>query len=168
MPYLARITQWQSAEFIYAEILNKTSMALLFTSDISYIYLIYYQVFYRCYFSLCFVAWHHIYSIFDHDLPRLFPLFVLGYRRVKHIKFNRTFPVSSLSFLFTVFCNFRFELRVGLLIFVKKRCLNENGLHYGSSSEIHVHYCTVWVIVNCWIRSNDLCCRLCKMFCLSE
>jgi hypothetical protein len=50
----------------------------------------------------------------------------------------------------------------------KKWCLNENGLHYGSSSEIHVHCCTLWIVVNCWIRSNDLCCRLCKMFCLSE
>ena len=28
------ITQWQNTEFIYTEILNKTSLALMFTSDI--------------------------------------------------------------------------------------------------------------------------------------
>jgi hypothetical protein len=35
--------------------------------------------------SLCVVAWHHIYFIFAHDLARLFPFFVLGYRRVRNI-----------------------------------------------------------------------------------
>jgi predicted DNA-binding protein (MmcQ/YjbR family) len=38
----------------------------------------------------------------------------------------------------------------------------------GSSSEIHVHCRTVWFVVNCWIRGNNLCCRFCKIFCLSE
>jgi hypothetical protein len=39
---------------------------------------------------------------------------------------------------------------------------------YGSSSEIHVHCRTVLFVVNCWIWSNELCCRLCKIFCLSQ
>jgi hypothetical protein len=38
----------------------------------------------------------------------------------------------------------------------------------GSSSEIHVHCRTVWFVVNCCIRSNNSCCRFCKIFCLSE
>jgi hypothetical protein len=37
----------------------------------------------------------------------------------------------------------------------------------GSSSEIHVHCRTVWCVVNCSIL-NNLCCRFCKIFCLSE
>jgi hypothetical protein len=54
----------------------------MFTGYFIYIYLIYYQVVCICYISLCFVAWHHIYFIFAHDWTRIFPFFVLGYRRV--------------------------------------------------------------------------------------
>ena len=46
----ARITQWHNTEFIYAEILNKTSLALIFMSDIFIIFFIYYQVVYMLYF----------------------------------------------------------------------------------------------------------------------
>ena len=48
----ARITQWHNTEFIYAEILNKTSLALIFMSDIFIIFFIYYQVVYMLYFVL--------------------------------------------------------------------------------------------------------------------
>jgi hypothetical protein len=34
---------------------------------------------------------------------------------------------------------------------------------YGSASEIHVHCRTLWSVVNCWIRYNDLCCKLCNI-----
>jgi hypothetical protein len=100
--------------------LRRNSEYYLLGSDVYerhyiYIFLIYYQVVYICYFSLCFVAWHHIYFIFAHDLVRIFPIFVLGYSRVKHIKFNRTFPVSSLSFFLSILsCNYRFELHIGI------------------------------------------------------
>ena len=54
---LAWITQWQNTEFIYAEILNKTSLVLMFTSDILYIFFyIYYPVVYLCCISFYFVA----------------------------------------------------------------------------------------------------------------
>jgi hypothetical protein len=32
-----------------------------------------------------------------------------------------------------------------------------------SASEIHVHCRTVWFVVNCCMRYNDLCCRLRKI-----
>ena len=64
----------------------------MFKSNVLYIYFfIYYQVVCICYFWLCFVAWHHIYFIFAHDLARLFPLFVLGYRRVKTLNLTKHF-----------------------------------------------------------------------------
>jgi hypothetical protein len=37
-----------------------------------------------------------------------------------------------------------------------------------STSEIHVHCRTACSVVNCWIRYNNLCCRLCKIVCLSK
>jgi hypothetical protein len=50
------------------------------------------------------------------------PLFELSYRPVKRC-FNRIFPISSLSFfLFTMFCNYRFELHLGVLIFLQTSC----------------------------------------------
>ena len=58
-----------------------------------------------------------------------------------------------------------------LLLFLKK-----NGFwnkttpimeRSGSTSEIHVHCRTVWSVVNCWIRYNNLYCRLCKIVSLS-
>ena len=33
LPWLARKTQWQNPEYIYAEILNKTSLALMVTRE---------------------------------------------------------------------------------------------------------------------------------------
>jgi hypothetical protein len=33
----------------------------------------------------------------------------------------------------------------------------------GSTSEIHVQCGTLWSLVNCWIRYNDLCCKLCNI-----
>ena len=38
LPLLARKTQWQNLECIYAEILNKTSLALMVTSEMLYIF----------------------------------------------------------------------------------------------------------------------------------
>jgi hypothetical protein len=38
LSWLAKKAQWQNTEFIYAEILNKTSLALIFTSNIFYIF----------------------------------------------------------------------------------------------------------------------------------
>ena len=37
----ARITQWQNTEFIYAEILNKIFLALMFSRDILYIFFLF-------------------------------------------------------------------------------------------------------------------------------
>jgi hypothetical protein len=34
----------------------------------------------------------------------------------------------------------------------------------GSISEIHVQCRTLWSVVNCWIRYNDLCYKLCNIF----
>jgi hypothetical protein len=33
----------------------------------------------------------------------------------------------------------------------------------GSTSEMHVQCRTLWSVVNCWIRYNDLCCKLCNI-----
>ena len=38
LPLLARKTQWQNLECIYAEILNKTSLAMMVTSEMPYIF----------------------------------------------------------------------------------------------------------------------------------
>jgi hypothetical protein len=51
-----------------------------------------------------------------------------------------------------------------LLIFLKKNGFWNKMAPFmersGSISEIHVQYRTWWSVVNCWIRYNDLCCKL--------
>jgi hypothetical protein len=95
------------------------------------------------------------------------PFFVLGYRQVKKISlFNRTFPVSSLSFFFLP-CLVIFALNyVSVSFDILKQI---NGFwnktarlmeRSESAHEIHVHCRTVWFVVNCCMRYNDLCCRL--------
>jgi hypothetical protein len=63
-------------------------------------------------------------------------------------------------------CNFRFELCLGIFwYFLKKDGFwNETAPFMetsGSTYEIHVQCRTLWSVVNCWIRYNDLCCKLC-------
>jgi hypothetical protein len=56
-------------QFIYAEILNKTSLAMMIRRD----FFIYYQVIYLCCISFCFVCvTGYIYFIFAHDPARTF------------------------------------------------------------------------------------------------
>jgi hypothetical protein len=64
-----RFEIWTPTSFL----VNKTSLAQMFSRDITYIFLIYHQVVYILYSSLCFVAWHHIYFIFAHDWAWIFP-----------------------------------------------------------------------------------------------
>jgi hypothetical protein len=100
------------------------------------------------------------------------PLFVLDSRLV-NTYFYRIFPVSSLSF-FSLPCLVIFALNyvsVSFDISKKNGFWNKTGPLMemsGSASEIHVHCRTVWSVVNCWIRYNDLCCRLCKILCFDE
>ena len=77
-------------------------------------------------------------------------LFVLCYRRVKHIQFNRTYPVSSLSFFFLP-CLAIFALND---VSVPFDISNKNGFwtkttpvmeRSGSFSEIHVQYNTIQI-----------------------
>jgi hypothetical protein len=62
-----------------------------------------------------------------------------------------------------------------LINIMRQVSYNKNDTLYGECPEpptlhkgIHVHCRTVWSVVNCWIRYNDLCCRLCKIFCFVE
>jgi hypothetical protein len=52
----SRIIQWQNPELIYAEILNKTSLALMFTSNFKFFYYLFHLLSSRL-FMLYFVAW---------------------------------------------------------------------------------------------------------------
>jgi hypothetical protein len=65
-------------------------------------------------------------------------------------------------------CNFRFELCLGIFwYFLKKNGFWNKTAPFmersGSTSEIHVQCRTLWSVVNCWIRYNDLCCKLCNI-----
>jgi hypothetical protein len=64
-------------------------------------------------------------------------------------------------------CNFRFELCLGILwYFLKNGFCNKTTPiveRSGSISEIHVQCRTLWSVVNCWIRYNDLCYKLCNI-----
>jgi hypothetical protein len=84
----------------------------MFTSDILYIFFIYYQVVYMLYFVLfllrdrIFISKKNLRDPSQNQMRYIdgsrggqAPLFVLGYRLVKTY-FNRIFPVSSLSFFF--------------------------------------------------------------------
>ena len=116
MSWLARKAQWQNTEFIYAEILNKTSLALIFTSNIFYIFFSFIIKLCCISFYFCPCPGQNIYllkktsrclSESNGHLPRDIgrssggqaPLFVLDYRLVKTY-FNRIFPDSSLLFFF--------------------------------------------------------------------
>ena len=54
-----------------------------------------------------------------------------------------------------------------VLIFLKKNGFWNKTAPFmersGSTSEIHVPCRTLWSVVNCWIRYNDLCCKLCNI-----
>ena len=65
-------------------------------------------------------------------------------------------------------CNFRFELCLGIFLYFLKKNGFWNKMaplmeRSGSTSEIHVQCRTLWSVVNCWIRYNDLCCKLCNI-----
>jgi hypothetical protein len=104
------------------------------------------------------------------------PLFVLGYRLVKTY-FNRIFPISSLS-LFFLPCLVIFALiyvSVSFDISIKKNGFwNKTDPPYGNvwirlwDTCTLVHCRTLWSVVNLWRRYNDLCCRLCTIFCSRE
>ena len=153
---------------------------------------IYYQVVYLCCISFCFVAWQDIYFVFAHNLARIFiskknfqiplrikwpspkryiggsrggqvPLFVLGYRLVKTY-FNRIFPVSSLSFFFLPCLVILNYVSVSFDISKKKKFWKKNGPPLWKCLDLPLRY--MYIVVQCgWIRYNDLCCRLCKIFC---
>ena len=134
---LALITQWQNPKFIYAEILHKTSLALMFTSDIfqinfSFIIFMLYFVSLRDRILILFLlrTWPEYLFPKNFQIPFRIKwsspkryicgsrgghasLFVLGYRLVKTY-FNRIFPVSSLSFFFLPCFVICFELRLGI------------------------------------------------------
>ena len=84
LPLLARKTQWQNLECIYAEILNKTSLALMVTSEMLDIFSSF-IIKSSIYAVFCFVSLRDI--IFILFLPMTWPeyssVFVQGYRRVK-------------------------------------------------------------------------------------
>jgi hypothetical protein len=67
-----------------------------------------------------------------------------------------------------MYCNFRFELCHGIFwYFLKKNGFWNKTAPFmersGSTSEIHVQRRTLWSVINCWIRYNDLCCKLCSI-----
>jgi hypothetical protein len=80
------------------------------------------------------------------------PFFLLRYRRVKTYSIYQN--ISSLVFvifLFIMSCK---------CFWNKMAPFMERS---GSTSEIHVQCRTLWSVVNCWIRYNDLCCKLCNI-----
>ena len=133
-------------QFIYAEILNKTSLAMMIRRD----FFIYYQVVYLCCISFCFVCvTGYIYFIFAYDLARTFiskkifqiplrikcpshnqrckggpppppPFCARLYKLVKRI-LTKYFQFHPVIFLFTMLCYFRFEFTSRyLLTFLKQ------------------------------------------------
>ena len=104
------------------------------------------------------------------------PPFCARLCRMVKTYFNRipVFSVSSLSFFFLPclvifalnYVSVSFDISLKKMVSEIKRIpLMEMS---GPASEIFVHCRTVWSVVNLWRRYNDLCCRLCKIFCFGE